>query len=210
MSPTERAVLRVLRKHMPEILASSVRRRAQSAIGIAEGRLGHDDLRRFITELRTGMRLFAEPAVHAVIVAELTALVTTEVQLVPERLSVCTEQDISRVRMRAREMAVALGGGAFVIQRAATVASELSRNIVTYAKEGYLDLSPQSEPAPSLTIVATDRGPGIANIELVLSGKYRSKTGLGKGLLGVQKLASRFEIQSDRTGTRVEAEIAFA
>ena len=59
-----------------------------------------------------------------------------------------------------------------------------------------------------ITIRASDRGPGIPDVELVLSGRYRSRTGLGKGLLGVKRLANKFEIDSGPTGTRVEAEIA--
>ena len=42
----------------------------------------------------------------------------------------------------------------------------------------------------------------------MLSGRYRSRTGLGKGLLGVKKLSTRFDLETGPSGTRVEAEIA--
>src|SRR5688500_17740611 len=120
MSPTEQSIMRILRKHMPDILASSVRRRALSAIGVSEGQLAASDLRRFIAERRTGLRLFADPAVHAQVLDEMGALIRTEIDPTGEVLIVRSEQDVSRVRMRARELAVALGGGSFVIQRAVT------------------------------------------------------------------------------------------
>jgi serine/threonine-protein kinase RsbT len=54
---------------------------------------------------------------------------------------------------------------------------------------------------------ATDQGPGIPNLNEVLSGRYRSKTGLGKGLIGVKRLATRFTIHTDASGTHIEAEV---
>jgi anti-sigma regulatory factor (Ser/Thr protein kinase) len=44
--------------------------------------------------------------------------------------------------------------------------------------------------------VAADRGPGIADIEAVLGGRYRSRTGMGIGLLGVRRLMDSCDIQS--------------
>ena len=41
----------------------------------------------------------------------------------------------------------------------------------------------------------------------VLSGRYRSATGLGRGLLGVKRLADRFNIRTSKSGTHVEAEV---
>ena len=39
-----------------------------------------------------------------------------------------------------------------------------------------------------------DQGPGIANLDEVLSGQYMSATGLGRGLVGVRLLMDEFEI----------------
>ena len=50
-----------------------------------------------------------------------------------------SESDVSRVRLRARDVVSELGGSVYVAQRAATIASELSRNIVAYAKTGVVD-----------------------------------------------------------------------
>jgi hypothetical protein len=51
--------------------------------------------------------------------------------------------------------------------------------------------------------------PGIPNLDQILFGKYRSMTGLGKGLLGAMQLCHRFDIDSDATGTRIGAEMRF-
>jgi serine/threonine-protein kinase RsbT len=56
-------------------------------------------------------------------------------------------------------------------------------------------------------IRATDQGPGIANLSLVLSGDYKSTTGLGRGLIGCKRLATQFDIATGRTGTVVTVEV---
>lgn len=209
----EQRVTLVLRRYLSEILASSVRRKAQSAIGVAEGRLEPAHLPALVDRIESGVRLFVDPALHSALLGELHGLATGATDgavraLEAERIGVSTEADISRARLRAREIAMTLGGTSYVAQRAATVASELSRNIVAYAGAGVLELRPLAGPPPSLTIRAVDRGPGIANVESILAGTYKSRTGLGKGLAGVKRLASRFDLQTGAVGTSVEAEIA--
>ena len=91
-------------------------------------------------------------------------------------------------------------------QRVTTVVSELSRNIVAYTPGGYLELELKAMP-PRLAIRASDRGSGIPNLPEILAGKYRSRTGLGRGLLGTKQLAQRFDISTGASGTTIEAEI---
>jgi serine/threonine-protein kinase RsbT len=207
----EQRVTLVLRRYMSDILAQSVRRKAQSAIGIGEGRLTLAHLPALHQRIESGVRLFVDPALQSALLGELQALARGQSeapQLEAERIGVTSEADISRARLRAREIAMTLGGTSYVAQRAATVASELSRNIVAYARTGILELVPLAGPPPSLTIRAVDRGPGIANVESILAGTYKSRTGLGKGLSGVKRLASRFDLQTSSGGTSIEADIA--
>ena len=57
-------------------------------------------------------------------------------------------------------------------------------------------MAPEVEPAHT--------GPGIPDLDLILSGTYKSKTGLGLGLLGVKALLDNLQIESSSaTGTRV-------
>ena len=42
-----------------------------------------------------------------------------------------------------------------------------------------------------------------------MAGKYKSRTGLGAGILGVKRLGSHFEIQTGPTGTRIRVEVVY-
>jgi len=59
----------------------------------------------------------------------------------------------------------------------------------------------------AVRVVVSDQGPGISNVDEIFAGLYRSKTGLGRGLAGVKKLASRFKLNTSPRGTTVEFEI---
>ena len=56
-------------------------------------------------------------------------------------------------------------------------------------------------------VIATDTGPGIANLDEIMSGRYKSRTGMGRGILGVKRLADRFRINPGPPGCRVEVEV---
>jgi serine/threonine-protein kinase RsbT len=114
-----------------------------------------------------------------------------------------SEEDLRTARTVAREMAVALRAGSLSAQRIATAVSELARNIVAYTPGGNIRLEPLDK---RLRIVADDRGNGIANLDEVLGGTYRSKTGLGRGLAGVRRLMDSFDIQTGPRGTRITVE----
>jgi serine/threonine-protein kinase RsbT len=88
--------------------------------------------------------------------------------------------------------------------RVATAVSELVRNIYAYARTGEVRLE-LSEADRMLTfrVVASDRGPGIARLEEVLAGTYRSMTGLGRGLAGAKALLDELNIQTGPQGTTV-------
>ena len=209
MNDLERSVSLVLRKYMSEISAQSVRQRAQRAIGVTEGRLDVQALPRLRAALATGIRLFVDSALQAQAIAELEGLEEhLAVRPTDEVVHVASEGDVSRARLRAREIALALGASALAAQRVATAVSELSRNIVAYAGTGRLELVPLEGPPREIGIRAIDEGRGIEKLDAIMAGQYRSRTGLGKGLLGVKRLASRFEIATGPRGTRVDCTIA--
>jgi serine/threonine-protein kinase RsbT len=88
----------------------------------------------------------------------------------------------------------------------ATVVSELAHNIVVYAQKGRIEFEVFRAPRVAIEIVATDDGPGIADVAHILSGKYRSRTGMGLGLLGSKRLVDEFSVDSaPGKGTRVVA-----
>lgn len=120
------------------------------------------------------------------------------------------EDDVRVARLTARDLAAALGARSLVQQRIATSTSELARNICSYTSGGTITFSPRDESPRRLVIVAEDQGPGIPNLADILAGNYRSRTGLGRGLLGVQRLMELFDVRTSPRGTRIEVESLLA
>jgi signal transduction histidine kinase len=120
------------------------------------------------------------------------------------------EEDVVIARQRARQLAELLGFDGRDQTRIATAVSELTRNAFEYAGGGRATMSitqpsDSAEASPSLTICVTDNGPGIADVDAVLDGRFVSKTGLGLGLVGARRLSDRFRLESTKgEGTSVE------
>ena len=105
------------------------------------------------------------------------------------------EDDVVRARNLARELASSLGFVSARRTRLVTAVSELARNIVLHATHGQIELT--SVPsAAGMAIVATDHGPGIANLEQILLGEIEGRSSAGIGLREMKRLADRFEIQT--------------
>jgi signal transduction histidine kinase len=117
------------------------------------------------------------------------------------------ESDLPRVRDRVRLAARELGFDNVTQIKLATVASELTRNIYEYAQAGQISVSlVERGERRGLELICEDEGPGIADIEQILSGEFESKTGLGKGILGSKRLMDEFRVQTAKgRGTRIEA-----
>lgn len=112
-------------------------------------------------------------------------------------ISLHFEYDLVAARRRARQIAALLGFDEQDQTRIATVASEIARNALRYGGGGRVEFGVDSHNgtnAMSLTI--SDRGPGIANLDEVLSGHYRSATGMGLGLIGAQRLMDDVQINT--------------
>lgn len=114
------------------------------------------------------------------------------------------EQDVVLARQRAREIAELLGFDHSEQIRLATATSEMARNAFRYARSGRVEFLLDRDPPPKLTIRISDSGPGITNLNEILDGRYRSSTGLGKGILGTRRLMDFFDIQTDGSGTVIE------
>jgi serine/threonine-protein kinase RsbT len=103
------------------------------------------------------------------------------------------EDDIVKARLEGRRLAALAGFSTIGVTRLMTAISEVARNIVLYAGQGQIEVTTVKR---GIEIVARDRGPGIANLDDVLAGNYKSRLGMGLGLRGVKKLAETFEIQT--------------
>jgi serine/threonine-protein kinase RsbT len=119
-------------------------------------------------------------------------------------IPILVEDDIVRARSAGRDLCRDLGFSEINQVKVATAISELARNIFQYAKTGLVVLRTLSGARAGIEIVASDQGPGITDVPLVLGGNYRSRTGMGKGLLGARRLMDHFEIDSGPgRGTKV-------
>jgi signal transduction histidine kinase/CheY-like chemotaxis protein len=118
-------------------------------------------------------------------------------------LGVTREEDLVPARQRARRLAQLLGFDVQDRTRIATAVSEIARNAVVYAGGGRVEFSLEGKPgAQRFCVRVVDRGPGIADLDAVLEGRYQSATGLGVGLAGTRRLMDQFEITSTPgTGT---------
>lgn len=114
------------------------------------------------------------------------------------------EQDVVIARQRARQIAALLGFEGQDQTRIATAVSEIVRNAFRYAKGGRVEFSLEGQSAPQLLLVRVqDQGSGIPDLAHVMSGNYRSSTGMGMGILGAHRLMDQVEIKSSSTGTDV-------
>lgn len=112
-------------------------------------------------------------------------------------LSIRAELDVVASRQRARQIAILCGFGNQDQARIATAVSELARNVYNYAGGGKIEFAVEGDTTPQLLVIRIeDRGPGIANLDLVLSGRYQSATGMGVGLLGARRLMDQCDIRT--------------
>lgn len=120
-------------------------------------------------------------------------------------VSINTDTDIVAARKKGRELATELGFVSTDATLLATAISELARNIVRYAKYGDIFITRvQSGDRVGITVVARDKGPGIANISLAMQDGFSTSGDLGLGLPGVKRLMDEFHLVSDaNTGTTV-------
>jgi len=122
------------------------------------------------------------------------------------KVLIASDRDIVTARQQGRAVALAAGFSVSEATLIATAISELARNIVSYANHGSITLRRTNGASGmrGLTIVATDSGPGIADIAQALRDGYSSSGGLGLGLPGVRRLMDEFDIDSHAgSGTTV-------
>lgn len=118
------------------------------------------------------------------------------------------EDDVARVRGKVLEACHKAGFSAIERTKLATAISELARNVITYAGHGSVEIDmlhgQAGKQRRGLEVRVIDDGPGIANLDEILAGRYVSKTGMGKGLRGARQLVDEFAVDTARgRGTRI-------
>ena len=203
----DRALLAVLGRYVSPTRAQSILVRARRE-SPSLGARGATPATQLLARLAEGLRMFVGEADTRAAVAELTRLVSKRKAETIE-LDLRVESDIARARLAARDMCQALGTSPLVVQKLATIVSELARNIVSYAGGGNMVLRQCPGGRRCVHVEAHDQGPGISNLEEILAGKYKSRSGIGLGILGTKRLAEKFSIQTAPGGTHIEVEVSY-
>jgi len=113
------------------------------------------------------------------------------------RVPIRSDEDIVTAGQKGRRLALELGFDGSEVTLIAAAISEVSRNIVEYAKRGEIILRPLNQGArQGLCVIARDRGPGIPDVAQAMQYGYTSGRGLGVGLPGAKWLMDEFNIQS--------------
>ncbi len=200
-------ILDVLSRYLSPLNAKGVLSRALARADLRRDQLDDVTAPQVVGNIQRAARLFVDPAALAQLEEELTRLASSGQAPAAVKVQVNGERDIVKARAAGRQICEQLRANAFSVQKVATVVSELARNIVSYAEQGHMEVTPIPGGRARVRIVAVDDGPGIPNLARILSGKYRSKTGLGLGIVGSKRLADKFDIQTGRHGTTVSVEI---
>ncbi len=126
-----------------------------------------------------------------------------------------SELDVFDARRNVFDMVIELGFSREQGHYLVTVITELGHNIVFHADHGsvrveqvyMLPANAESlhRPAMGIRVVAADKGPGIADVQLALQEGYSTRNSLGCGLSGVVRLMDELHIESDDCGTCVTA-----
>lgn len=114
-----------------------------------------------------------------------------------EKLPVASDDDVVRVRQRARAAAVECGFSLVDQTKLVTAASELARNTVIHGGGGAVEVDlVEREARRGVRLTFVDHGPGIPDVELALRDGFTTGSGLGLGLPGARRLVNEFEITS--------------
>ncbi|HKQ98947.1 MAG TPA: anti-sigma regulatory factor [Candidatus Polarisedimenticolia bacterium] len=117
------------------------------------------------------------------------------------QIPITGSEDIVTARQRGRALAQELGFSNSSLTLIATIISELTRNILNYARSGVIVLGAlERNGRRGIAVEARDQGPGIADVARALEIGYSTSGSLGLGLPGVRRLMDEFEIISRAGG----------
>ncbi len=122
-----------------------------------------------------------------------------------QRLRINSEGDTVLAVFAVREMASKIGMSAGAASALATAVSELTTNVIKYAKDGRITIrAVRRRSQPGLEVLVEDRGLGIEDVEDAMRDHVSSGGTLGLGLPGTKRLVEEIEIDSrPGQGTRI-------
>jgi serine/threonine-protein kinase RsbT len=215
MADLESELRRVLTECVGELLARTVLQTSLRTTDVDLGLITLRDADALREQLELALKLYVKDDAKrrnaalaiATLLRRAVGRPSNPVQLALKRsVEISEEAHIVVARGVGRDLCAGAGCPVSTQIKIATVVSELARNIIQYAGRGVIDVEIADTTPPSVLIHAVDHGPGIADVEGVLGGQYRSKTGMGMGLLGAKRLMDEFQIStSPGLGTAITA-----
>jgi serine/threonine-protein kinase RsbT len=116
----------------------------------------------------------------------------------PLRVPITADVDIVTARQQGRDLAERMGCSSIESTMIATAISEIARNIMSHAGRGEIAISAVAiDGRKAVEVVASDEGPGIADVERAMQDGYSTGAGLGLGLPGAGRLMDHFEVRSE-------------
>jgi anti-sigma regulatory factor (Ser/Thr protein kinase)/serine/threonine protein phosphatase PrpC len=127
------------------------------------------------------------------------------VSLLPQKVEVRHNSNVSTARLAARTLAESIGFDPKACEEIALATTELATNLIKHAQGGELVLSPITDcERTGLQITSIDSGPGIADVELALADRFSTTGTRGTGLGAVNRLMDILDITSEQgRGTRI-------
>ncbi len=207
MNQVQKQIMEVLLRYLSEMNAEGTLVRTIRETGLDPEHITFSDIPRILPRLERRARLYLDPVRYARLSSDLALIGGDRPSRRSRTVAVQKESDISDARMMAKAICEGVGARSFIVHKVVTIVSELARNIVHYTPGGTIELAVIRDKPGRVAIAAVDSGPGIPNLEEILSGRYKSKTGMGRGIIGVKRLADRFSINPGPPGVKIEVEV---
>ena len=212
MNELQTQILEILDEYCGIIVARSIMETAKKKCSVGGDYIEGSDFSKLLVELTAGLTVFIrDPHQQQECLSKIRGALNldeNETSSTPagELIMVRSEGDIVRARNVGRQLCEIIGFPRLLQVKVATAISELTRNIVQYTDGGTVEINVIKGDPMGIEIIARDHGSGISNLEAILNKRYRSKTGMGLGLVGSRNLMDEFHIISKPDyGTQITA-----
>jgi serine/threonine-protein kinase RsbT len=109
-----------------------------------------------------------------------------------------SEVDVLRARQEGQRLAQEIGLNRVDSVKVATAVSEIASNALFHALHGSIRLRLLRDGNRlGLSVIVSDKGPGIADLDVALRDGYSTRNSLGIGLGAARRLMDDFEVDTE-------------